>query len=186
MTLSRGRRRSFVVPASRPRYTWRAFTTQDVVIVAGATAGLSISESLSTYPTFAALGIFGDYTIRRTLMSCILSSGAASSSIEHHGLVVACGILEDDAVAASVFPDPATDPYDWFLYDTLWVQQDTNSVGATSVQARASRKDVGSKSMRKVNENHQQPMLILQALPGNTDAITVSVHGRVLVSHGQR
>ena len=136
-------------------------------------------------PTLSALGIFGDYTIRRVRWSLWLHNTDAESAV-NYPLAVYLGmtIITSDAFASGVgaTPDPTDDAADWFAYHVApyFVTSATQASGNTA-DLRVYEWD--ERSMRRVNENSQVPVLVLALAPNETAQVAWA--GRMLVSHGR-
>jgi len=167
---------------SRPRYTWRMFeSTETLTTVAAVSIDLNTAGTMAS---LSGLGIFGDYTVRRIRGAIAMTSFAAGASQAILGLAWGITILENDALALGALPEPINDPVDWMGYGTLYVGQ---TAPGTSVAIHPTESLViDGKSMRKVNENHQSVVMILQWLSTTDETLRIEVSGRMLVSHGQR
>ncbi len=168
---------------SRPRYTWRYVQTDVALLAPGATQVVNLATG-GSLPTLAGLGIFGDYTIRRILGWIAGSSRNVGESVELDKLVYAISIQDDDAVSASVEPNPVTDPSDWMQFGSLPIP--LTITGASGSVHPMSVGAIDNKSMRKVNENHATPMFVVEAPSFNTGTVGWFMSLRFLVSHGQR
>ncbi len=166
--------------AGRPRLTWRAFSEVAQTLVGGTNLVVPMTTA-GPAPDLSALGVFGDYTIRRVRWSLGLQELDAENTNGAFQVVFwGMTVVSNDALASGVgaIPDPVSDPADWFGYGTAMYQ--TLDTGKESV-AREYQFDV--RSMRKVNENGQTPVLVFSVNTGETVGLTHA--GRVLVSHGR-
>ncbi len=167
---------------STPRYTWRYWDSTQAS-VGGGVALTFILDTLGAAPDLAALGVFGDYTVRRVLGKLFMvSTNATESSVLDH---VAWGLIvsDKDAVAAGALPEPFTDAADWFGFGEAAVSiQGSFSASIHPVTEVL----IESRAMRKVNENNQNVVLRVEADTANVVSISMVTVGRLLVSHGQR
>jgi len=171
--------------AGRPRLTWRAFAeeAESIVVVGGTTQVFDLgTEGLSEDLT--ALGVFGDYTVRRTRFEL----GARVASTEANQFLVSlwygCIVVGLDAFASGsgAVADPQDDNADWFVYGVLQVP---TFPGATGQVTDAFRQvSVDSRLMRKVNENNQVIALVFSTTTGVS--VQLNFAGRILVSHGRQ
>ncbi len=181
---TRGRTARRPVARSRPRYTWRYFHSLNQAVTAGAQLNVQLNTN-GTYPTMSSgLGVFGDYTIRRIVGDIMGVSADATNSNET--LLFAFGVYvgEHDAVVALAFPELQSDPADYMMFGNLMVPN-TAMAGATGDNS-SGQVHFDNHSMRRVNENHQDVVLLIQADASNADTASITVAGRYLVSHGQR
>ena len=167
----------------RPRLTWRRFDSAgDITIVPGAQASVNlVNDGLG--PDLANFGILGDYTVRRIrgVISATSALGSESNTTDY--VAWGIGVLEADADIANVFPEPLTDPFDWFGYGHVMVSLQG---GFTAAIHPMTLIELDVRSMRKVNENHQVLVMVLEAPAGNTGNVVLNIVGRLLVSHGLR
>ena len=182
MTTRRRTARSAGPAAGRPRYTWRPWEQINATLAAGAQTRVPLNTS-GSWPTLGALGVIGDYTIRRLVgvVSAISAFAAENSTMDR--LVFGVIVMEDDALAAGVAPDPVSDAADWMAFGFLYVaMHGTFTAGNHPMSTFA----LDNRSMRKVNENHQSPVLVVEAPGNNISSIVFCTSGRMLVSHGRR
>ncbi len=174
--------RSASPAATRPRYTWRAW---DGLLGFTLLAGVQTRSDLSSspgWPTLDELGVFGDYTIRRIRGVLVAQSLDTSEELTAQSLHVGIIVLEDDALAAGASPDVRTDAADWMFWGVVFM----SAQGSFSAAVHPlSQLVIDNKSMRKVNENHQSLVMVLEAGAANTSGIQVQTAGRFLVSHGR-
>ena len=168
--------------AGRPRYTWRGFESGVFTMVQGTTAGFVVTTS-GPGATLSALGVIGDYTVRRVLgrISAVSIAAAENNSVDFltWGLYVA----ENDAIGIPAFPEPRVDPADWFGYGTVLVP--LHGVFSVGTHPPA-LEHFDTRAMRKINENHQGVVMVFESPPALEANINVNVVGRILVSHGRR
>ena len=163
----------------RPRYTWRTFD----VASSNMSGGTNLVYSLATVgaaPDLGDLGIFGDYTIRRVHLTLAMVSNVAATGIldiVYWGMTV----VSSDALAqgAASLPDARLDSADWFGHGVVAVLTATSIADRLMVTTH-----VDVKSMRKVNENNQDPAIVFSSISG--DDVTLRFGGRMLVSHGRQ
>ena len=173
-----------LVARSRPRYTWRHWLSGRSVLAAGATLVFNLS-TVGAAPDMDALGVFGDYTVRRLhlVIGATSNNGAEASSFDHFTWGIT--VVNSDAAAAGFgsLPNPELDAADWMAFGTEMVSlQGAFSAGFHPLQTIK----VDNRSMRKVNENNQELVHIFRGGSANTGTIDVLTTGRMLVSHGQR
>ncbi len=164
----------------RPRYTWRMFEQAAFGMGSGGLVTV-VLDSVGGAPDLTALGIFGDYTVRRVLGKIWATSSNAAESggidIVTWGLLVA----DADAVAGAALPNPVTDAADWFGFGAIGVSmQGGFSAGVHPLH----EVPLESRAMRKVNENNQQVIVRLAAAAANVASVSVQMSGRFLVSRG--
>ena len=176
------RRPGVVGRTSRPRYTWRAWEGANSNLNAGGQLAF-VLNTVGVYPDLNVLGVLGDYTVRRIHGKIWAASELGNEGLNHDGFFYGIGVIEDDAVAAGAFPDPRNDAFDWMAYGQVGVSLQ----GAFSALIHPTTTEViDNKSMRKVNENHQSLVLVMDSFQTNQAIISVLTAGRFLVSHGQR
>ena len=166
----------------RPRYVWRGWDDGPAQISAGSARTINLGTA-GNWPADITLGVIGEYTIRRIVgkIAGISSSVGGSDSINL--LTWGVYIGEDDAVAGGVFPEPLQDPVDWFLYGSMMV---SNSRFDTGGGMAMTSEVFDGRSMRKVNENHQTPIMRVENSSGSPDTVLVHTVGRTLYSIGRR
>ena len=75
-----------------------------------------VLNTVGSAPDLAALGVLGDYTIRRVLgkIGYVNNLGSESASTDYFtwGVIV----VSDDAVAAGAIPSPRLDNADWLAH----------------------------------------------------------------------
>ncbi len=171
--------------AARPRLTWKAFQQDPSTLVGGTTRIFDLSVQGVT-PTLPELGIFGDYTIRRVRWR--FSGRDIDSFVGKRLVLVFWGmiVVSDDAFASGsgAVPDPRTDAADWFAYGVMTYVTGFDSIGQDTLIATTFSAELDSRSMRKVNENSQVPVLVLSTVTGETTEVVFG--GRLLVSHGRQ
>ena len=167
----------------KPRLTWRAWDNEGAsVLIPGAQTIVDLTTA-GNWPSLVNLGVIGDYTVRRVRgeLTCQALVGVETNQAEQ--LTWGLFIAEADAVAASVVPEADNDAADWFGYGVVFM----DAQGSFSAGIHPSRFAViDSKSMRKVNENHQRLVLVIDASGNNIGNVGVHTAGRFLVSHGRR
>jgi len=99
------------------------------------------------------LGVKGDYTVRRIRGVLGVVSALGTETNAPDVLAWGIGIIENDALLATTFPDVRTDPFDWMGYGHVIVPLE--SAGLTAAIHPTVAVELDIKSMRKVNENHQ-------------------------------
>ena len=168
---------------SRPRYTWRYWESGESTLSAASSLTF-ILNTVGGVPDLSALGIFGDYTVRRLLgmVWAVSESGTARNSLDRFawGVIIA----SRDAVLGGATPDPLSDAADWFAFGEGAVS--LAGTGASNTIHPTTTLTIDSKAMRKVNENNQDVILRLEAPAGNFANVNILTMGRMLVSHGQR
>ena len=164
----------------KPRLTWRGFHVAGTSLVGGTNLAFDLS-AIGSYPSLTALGVFGDYTVRRVRWSLYARDIDAESTdvaqVAAWGLV----IVNIDAFNSGVgaLPDPLSDAADWFghgyvAYSSLLAAgRDTSRVY-----------ELDNRAMRRVNENSQVPIIVLAGIAGET--MHFAFGGRLLVSHGRQ
>ncbi len=167
---------------SRPRYTW--WTWESGASALGVGGQLSfVLDTVGAFPDLPAMGIHGDYTVRRIHGKIWAVSDAGAEQNNPDGFVWGITVMGDDSVGGGTFPEPRLDAADWMAYGEVAVSlQGGFSAGVHPLSEAV----IDNKSMRKVNENHQALVLVMDALALNSNSISVSTAGRFLVSHGQR
>jgi len=173
------RRRTVRRPAApRPRLTWRRWDSILVTIIAGAQNQIVLS-TVGGMATLAALGVQGDYTLRRLLGSIAVTSAIGLESNGIDFLTWGVGIIEDDAVAAAAMPDVRTDPFPWLAFGHSYASlQGSFAADVHPLQVYP----VESKAMRKVNDNHQSIVMVVEADAQNEGNLVFQTSGRFLVS----
>jgi len=172
-----------VVRSSRPRLTWRGWHNGlGATIIPGGQALVDLNN-VGTWPTLAGMGIVGDYTIRRIRFTMGVQALLAVENTAAEALFWGITVVEDDAFAAAAVAEPEDDPADWMGYGTELASVQ-GSFSASTHPLTLVKQDV--KSMRKVNENHQRVVMVLEASGVNNGNIQVQVAGRMLVSQGVR
>ena len=168
--------------SARPRLTWRLFEHEGLTLTGGTVVTVNMAVD-GVAATLASLGVVGDYTIRRVRWTLGLWDTDAEVTLRMVTVYWGMTVVSDDAVASGsgAMADPRVDSADWFGYGTPMYS--VAPAGADSPdQPRLYEYDV--RSMRKVNENNQVPVLRLSMIAGETALYQVA--GRVLVSHGRR
>ena len=168
--------------AARPRYTWRFFNSPENVTVPGVGVFVLFANT-GAWPDLVDLGVFGDFTIRRLHATLLTTSALGSETNVMDQVVYGAGVFEVDAITAGAFPDPLEDAFDWFAFGSVGVS--LASAGLTAGVHPMQSEKIDSKSMRKVNANHQQPGMIVFSSAFNAGNITWTLGGRMLVSHGR-
>ena len=169
---------------SRPRYTWRYFDTALSNLLAGGNLSFDIG-TVGNAPDLADLGVIGDYTVRRLHMLIGSTSENNGEATTLDGYVWGVGVISQDAFNAGVFPDPKADAYDWLAFGGRYVP--LSSAGGLATNHPYVQEIVDNRSMRKVNENSQALVIILDnPAVNNVATISIRLMGRLLVSHGQR
>ena len=139
--------------------------------------------TVGLWPAFSVLGIAGDYTVRRIRGFLSAVSVNNGSSIVQNTISWGIYIAGKDAATASAFADPQSDPTDWMAFGTFGVELfEPGPVGTVRPWVNV---EIDNKSMRKVNENHQVPVLMIMSNTGNVGNMQVNTAGRILVSHGR-
>jgi len=180
------RRRTVRRPAGnalRPRLTWRAFEHEGFTIVGGTTKIVNMTVD-GVSPTLSALGVQGDYTIRRVRASLALWDTDIETTQRFVTVYWGMTIVSVDAEASGsgALADPRTDSADWFGYGTAMYPVVPTVSGAPSAQGYRWF-DIDVRSMRKVNENSQVAVMLLNMVAGENALYQVA--GRMLVSHGR-
>ena len=169
--------------ALRARLTWRMFTKPAFGLVGGTNQAFNIAVE-GPGSTLTALGVVGDYTIRRVRWSLAVRNNDAETGADtpvpfYLGMTVATS----DAFASGVgaLPSPEDDSADWFAYHAKHY-----FVGGTLTGRfeQYNQWDLDERSMRKVNENSQMPVLVFAIPTGETASVAFA--GRILVSHGRQ
>ncbi len=168
--------------AGKPRYLWRQFHNAEFVLTPGSQAFTSFSNT-GGWPDLVDLGVHGDYTIRRVRGKIFATSALGSETNVMESLGYGAGIFQSDAVAVTAFPEIFADPFDWFIYGIIGVS--LASAGLTAGVHPLMTEVIDNKSMRKVNENHQEAGLIMESSAANAGNITITVSGRMLISYGR-
>ena len=181
MTTRRRTVRSPGAVASRPRYTWRFFDGS-ISLNNALAQGINLS-SVGAMASLSGLGIFGDFTIRRIRGEMAVANQAIAEGNLLMGIAWGIFVSELDAFTAGAFPEPLSDPVDWMAFGTVYTDPDSRGA-VTKHPARFV--DIGTKAMRKVNENHQAIVFVAQWLSPTDEDHDLAVSGRILVSHGQR
>jgi len=169
--------------AMPPRLTWRAFESGPFTLSGGTNQGFDLGvEGLG--PTLVALGIVGDYTIRRVRWRLAVNNADAEDAVNTANMLFAgMVVVSADAFASGVgaLPNPISDASPWWAYHTL-----PYFVGGTLTGRNEAYQhyELDERSMRKVNENSQVPALVFALITGGTANVTFA--GRILVSHGRR
>ncbi len=134
-------------------------------------------------PSLSALGVVGDYTIRRVHARVGLQSLQTVSTANAVQVFVGATVASNDAlvVGLTALPDPRVDAGDWFIYGTVSVSESTLGTDRPPMSELV----IDSHAMRRVNENNQAPVLLVQAPAALSSDINFSVSGRMLVSHGR-
>ena len=184
-TFRRTARRPGLVARSRPRYTWRQFITGVTAGPSGARLAFDLS-TLGPAPDLSALGVVGDFTLRRLHMTLIAQSQAASESSSQDHYTWGVYVAGNDALAAGAtsLPDPESDAADWLAFGFVWASLE--STGFSTGIHPIERAVVDNRSMRKVNENNQSLVLVVHVNSTNSGGVDLQAAGRFLVSHGQR
>ena len=169
---------------ARPRYTWRPVLGAAQDIAPGVTGGYDLAAGGAAPALGSGLGVFGDYTIRRVIGTFAGASRNIGDSLEIDVIHWAIYVAENDALAAIAFPDVGVDVADWLAFGTLFVGLSQQNANAGSDNRPVMTTPLESRSMRKVNNNHQSPVLVVTASSGNTSSIRVMFFLRILVSHG--
>ncbi len=172
-----------VAARSRPRYTWRFWDVANSNLLTAGSLNF-VLNTVGQLPDLSALGVIGDYTVRRNLGKIAATSENAGESNAIDGFGWGIRIADDDAVAAGALPEVVEDASNWLAFGQVFVSL-ASFGGSTSVHPLVIDL-IDSKAMRKVNENHQSVVLSMQAVSGNQATISVHASGRLLVSHGQR
>ncbi len=169
---------------SRPRYTWRFWDTARSTLTSGGSLVFDLG-TVGASPDLQAIGIFGDFTVRRLLGKIWAISTRASEANSYDSFAYGVIVATNDAVAVgpTALPTPRNDAADWMAFGEVAVPQTSTGLVASSHPLHT--EVIDNKSMRKVNENNQTLVLILSA-EGAQDSILVQTQGRMLVSHGQR
>jgi len=178
MTTRRGTARRPSV-ATRPRLTWRAFDN-GLNQITGGTLGIFDLSTIGASPDLTALGIFGDYTIRRTRFNLSLVLASVEATITPNYLWYGCSVQGADAVATGggALPNPLDDAADWYVWGVVPFNDDPTAGSQEHFSV-----EVDSRAMRRVNENSQRPVLSL-FLEAGVD-VFAKFAGRMLVSHGR-
>ena len=131
----------------------------------------------------SALGVIGDYTVRRIRGSIAVQSALGVEDNAAQELTYGILVADVDAVAGAALPESDEDPADWMAYGVVF----TSAMGSFSAGVHPLEVvEIDNKAMRKVNENHQQLVMILDSHPANAGNLVVQTAGRFLVSHGRR
>ena len=132
----------------------------------------------------SALGVVGDYTVRRVIGDAAGASQNVGNSVVVDVITWGIFIAERDATTAGVFPEPGIDQADWMAYGNVFVPL-REDIAGNNVRLPVWLR-VDNRSMRKVNENHQDVVLVVHSVLRNVAIFHFWMAGRYLVSHGQR
>ena len=181
-TRQRTARRPGSSTAARPRYTWRYYEVDSTILAPGATVTVDIGAA-GSWPSLSALGVFGNYTIRRLVGYVTGQLVSVVELNEFDNIMWGCYVIEADALLASAEAEPNADANDWFAFGTFPIEG--RSSGGNSAVHIMNTMTLDNHSMRKVNNNHQTPVMVIQASSLNTSSVRVQTAGRLLVSHGR-
>jgi len=170
--------------ALRPRLTWRQYGIGALIDVVGGTNRIFDLGAEGSAPSFAALGVFGDFTIRRLRWEMSATVATVEVTPEATPLWFGVTVVSSDAfnTGSGALPDPQLDSADWMAWGVMLVPTDPDAGG--QVTDAFVYRTVDNRSMRKVNENSQVVALVFSAIAGFT--IRVNFAGRILVSHGRQ
>ena len=166
----------------KARLLWRAWAVQDAVIIPGGQRAVRLNTE-GTWPSLESLGVAGDYTVRRLrgIIAATSAAGTETNSVDF--LTWGAYVADVDAVNASAFAESDEDPADWFAFGHLMVPLQ----GAFSAAIHGmSQNVIDNRAMRKVNENHQTIMLMIDASATNLGNLVVTTVGRMLISYGRQ
>ncbi len=168
----------------RTRYTWRPFQRRNTTVI-DETKDVWSLDVTGPGSFLSTLGVVGDYTIRRiraTLMLRNLNAVAGAPTVVYWGVQV---VTRDafDAVPP-VSSNPETDGADWLLYGTAFAPANGN--GLVNSIHEVIQIELDSKAMRKVNENSQRVIFVMENPISSAPDIQYACSGRLLVSHGKQ
>ena len=172
-----------MVVAPKPRLTWRPFLIEEITVAGGATSIFNLG-TVGPGPMLTALGVFGDFTIRRmrwTLgaIDADVESVADEITVLHWGMTIVS--LDAFNSGGGALPDPRDDAADWFGYGTVMLAARTGGTGSPESMIPLTE---DGRAMRKVNENSHVVALVFSTDVGRT--VKLSAAGRMLVSHGRQ
>ncbi len=136
---------------SRPRYTWRFWESAQSILPNGTSLSFDLA-TLGSWPDLSALGVVGDFTVRRFHM---LIGGMSLNTTDISGLdsiTYGVYVAGNDSVVGGTLADPASDPADWMVFGSLYVP--LSSAGGLATTHPLVQHRVDNRSMRRVNENH--------------------------------
>jgi len=181
MTTQRRSRPRFV-QTLKPRLTWRTFQKDAITLLPGALGVFNLGSEGSG-PSLAALGILGDFTVRRIRGRISMFTREAADTIGYDVMYYGVMIVSTDAaLTAGAVPDPETDSSSWMLWDTVLIPRLVVNSPLVNVEQL-----LETKAMRKVNENNSTVILAIKADLGNDSlGVGFTFAGRLLVSHGRQ
>jgi len=166
----------------RPRYTWRPFELSETTLAANGSIHLDLSNGAGG-DSLLTLGILGDYTVRRIRGELGFVSQSALDSHSMASVWWGVTVVSNDALAvgATALPNPRVDSADWMLHGVAYVEE--NGIEGST---RGRMPNLETKSMRKVNENNQSVVLVIDLDASVAADVNVYAAGRILVSHGRQ